>query len=126
MKRLITAAVVLASLAATFIASPAKATGKNYKGGVELWFTAPKQIKKCRLVRLQADVFSAGESDVYWVGFQFKRTGTSRYVNKRIKSVKGGQARAFPKQCFPGTWRATVFVGDWTGPSVTRSVKVRR
>ncbi len=124
---LVAAAVLATSLV---VASPAQAAGRyGYKDGVHLFLNAsPEPVKKCGRVTLAAEVYDPSVRDHtgFHVSFLFKRAGSSRYVEKKMKDTAfNGRATAFARQCHPGHWKAVVWVGDWTGPSASDYVKVR-
>jgi hypothetical protein len=122
------AALVIA--APVLVPSPAHAAGAyGKKDGVNLYFNAsPEPVRKCRTVTLAAEIYDPSISDHsgFNVSFLFRRAGTPRYIEKKMKGAAyNGRATAFAKQCYPGRWKAIVWAGDWTGPSVTDYVKVR-
>lgn len=131
MKKTLGLAIVagLSIISTQAITSPAQAAGKTSKDGIWLYFNAsPEPVKKCGKVTLSAEVFDPTVDDQtgYYVSFVFKRSGTKRWVLKKMKSVAyNGRATATAQQCYSGTWAAGVWAGDWEGPIVYDKVKVR-
>jgi hypothetical protein len=135
MKKLVRIVIAAAlPLSVVLVSSPARAAGAYAKkDGVWNYFNAsPEPVKKCGKVQLHGEVwdqdesFTDGDHSIFFAAIYFRKSGTSKWVYKGGKNAAyNGRYTLYMKQCHSGTWKSSIGVEDWFGPSVSDAVKVR-